>query len=270
MRDSVLFRRSLRALSVFLIALAPAVLTACGNNTRGDSAVQPAPTAAAPSTRPSTTRAAATAPAADRWEAEIRKIEATQTTRPAPADAVVFVGSSSIRGWRTLEKDFAGTPVINAGFGGSRIPDAVRYADRLVLAYKPKAVVFYSGENDLTGGRTPEQALADFQAFVAKVHAKQPKTPIVFISMKPSVARWRHADKFRQGNELIRQYTEADARLSYLDVWPAMLGPDGQPRPELFVGDKLHMNEQGYAIWTDLVGKHLTERGIIGEGKAEK
>ena len=32
-----------------------------------------------------------------------------------------------------------------------------------------------------------------------------------------------------------------------------MLGPDGQPRPEIFLDDGLHMNAQGYTIWTNLV-----------------
>jgi lysophospholipase L1-like esterase len=197
------------------------------------------------------------------WEAEIAAIEARQAARPAPQNAVLFVGSSSIRLWDTLEPDFAPAPVINAGFGGSGLADAARYADRIILPYRPRAVVIYSGENDLAADGTPERALADFQALISAIHADLPGTPIVYISMKPSAARWEMAERFRRANALIREHIATDPLLSYVDVWPALLGPDGQPRPELYVADRLHLSPDGYAAWTRLVRAHLAARGLL-------
>ena len=197
------------------------------------------------------------------WEAEIAAIEARQAARPVPANAVLFVGSSSIRMWDTLERDFAGTPVINAGFGGSRLADAARYADRIILPYRPRAVVIYSGENDLAAGGTPERALVDFAALVAAIRADLPGAPVVYISMKPSPARWDLADRFRAANALIRARIAADPLLSYVDVWPALLGPDGRPRPELYLADGLHLNPAGYAAWTAVIRDHLAGRGLL-------
>lgn len=191
---------------------------------------------------------AAVAP--DRFEAEITKFDEMDRVMPPPAGAVVFTGSSSIRLWTSMTEDFPGVTTLNRGFGGSVIEDAIRYVDRVVLRYNPSQVVFYSGDNDLNGGKSPADVLADYKRFVAVVHARQPAARIVIISIKPSPARWALADKMRETNRLVEEMAAADARrLAFVDVFTPMLGPDGKPRPELYVEDGLHMTRAGYAIW---------------------
>jgi lysophospholipase L1-like esterase len=170
---------------------------------------------------------------------------------------VLFVGSSSIRFWTTLETDFPGVPTLNRGFGGSTVADCARYADRIVIPYRPRRIVFYAGDNDVAAGLAPEKILADFQSFVAKVRAALPGVPILFISIKPSLERWKLVDRIRRTNVLIRDYAQSGESIRYLDVFSPMLGPDGLPRKELFRADGLHMNAEGYKLWTRLVAPEI-------------
>lgn len=202
--------------------------------------------------------AAADAPPAEGpFESEIRAYEAADAKeRPAPG-GVLFVGSSSIRLWTTLAKDFPDLPVINRGFGGSQIADSTHYAGRIALPYKPKTIVLYAGDNDIAAGNSPEQVLADFQAFVETVRAKLPDTRILFIAIKPSTARWHLIDKIRQANRLIREFATAGEKLGYIDIFTPMLGDDGKPRAELLAPDGLHLSEKGYALWQKVVAAAL-------------
>lgn len=193
----------------------------------------------------------------DVWEDDIRRFEEADRVQPPPTGGVVFVGSSSIRGWRSLSDDFPGVPVINRGFGGSEMGDAVRYASRIVLPYRPRLVIVYAGENDLNAGKTPEHVVAAYDALVRQIHGELPQTRIGFISAKPSPSRWHLEDEMRRTNDLVREYAARDPRLFYIDVFSEMLDAEGQPREELFIGDRLHMNEAGYRIWREAVRPHL-------------
>ena len=191
-----------------------------------------------------------------RWEPAIRAIEKRDEKSPPPDGAVFFCGSSSIVLW-DLPKAFPSLPTAKRGFGGSKIADSTFFADRLVLPYRPSAIVFYAGDNDLAGGLTPERVRDDFRAFVARVRTKLPNVPIHFIAIKPSVARWKSWDRVQKANALIR--SDCDGKLvHFIDVAPPMLGDDGTPRRELFVKDGLHLSPAGYAIWNALVLKALS------------
>ncbi|HEX4048645.1 MAG TPA: SGNH/GDSL hydrolase family protein [Elusimicrobiota bacterium] len=199
----------------------------------------------------------AASPAKPPFEDDIEAFEAADRAVPPRPGAVLFVGSSSIRFWTTLDRDFPGLPALNRGFGGSTIADNARYADRIVIPYRPKEIVFYAGDNDVAEGLAPEKILSDFKSFVAEVRAALPGVPIVFLSIKPSLARWKLVGRIRETNALIRAYALEDGRIDYLDVFTPMLGPDGRPRKELFRADGLHMNERGYRLWTRLLGPRL-------------
>jgi len=192
-----------------------------------------------------------------RWEPDIRKFEESDKTNPPPQGAVLFIGSSGIKRWNTLKEDFPECTVINRGFGGSHIVDSVHYADRIVIPYKPRLIVFRAGINDLHSGRTPEQVLGDFDAFVKKVRDKLPETRIAFLSINPSLKYWNCIEQERKANELVKAYVAAGTNLDFVDISTAMLGADGKPRPELYVADGLHCTAEGYKLWTSLVRPHL-------------
>ena len=194
-----------------------------------------------------------------RFEKEIASIEAAQVVLPDGASPIVFAGSSSFRMWKSLADDLKGFPVINRGFGGSHMSDLNHYAARLVLPLKPAQIFVYEGDNDLNDGKSPEVVLADCQAFVAMVRTELPGVRVTFLAVKPSPSRAKLLDTQRKVNQLLRDWTATDRRLAFLDVFTPMMGADGQPRPELFGPDKLHMNAEGYALWTRLVRARLAQ-----------
>jgi len=127
--------------------------------------------------------------------------------------------------------------------------------DRLVLPHQPRLVVLYAGENDLSGGMPPEKVAADFDRFRERIHAALPGTRIIYISNKPSPSRRQHFAKFQQANALHRRRLRPGSALHLCGRLCAMLGADGQPRPDIFVGDNLHLNPAGYAVWTRILGR---------------
>lgn len=195
--------------------------------------------------------------APERWAAEIDALTRNDRDQPPPRGGVVFVGSSSIVGWKTLAADFPDFRVIQRGFGGSELADSVHYAERVVLPYEPRAVVLYAGDNDLANGKSPEAILEDFRAFHRKLHAALPATRIVYIAIKPSASRWKLRDQMIATNRLIADECSRDPRLRFVDVFTPMLNAHGEPRAELFVEDQLHLNAAGYALWTPLVAAQL-------------
>jgi len=196
---------------------------------------------------------------ASRFQNEIEAFERSDRTNPPPQGATLFIGSSSIALWKTLAQDFPGHRVINRGFGGSQLIDSVNYAERIVLPYQPKRIVLYAGGNDINEGKSPQQVLADYRAFVAKVQAALPATRIAYISIAPNPARWAQVDKVREANRLIEDYARQHPQLSFINVFPRMLGTDELPQPDLFGPDRLHMSPKGYALWKELVGPFLDE-----------
>ncbi|MDU0370854.1 SGNH/GDSL hydrolase family protein [Hymenobacter endophyticus] len=204
--------------------------------------------------------AAAQAPPTNpaQWTEELRAFARQDSLTPPPKHPILFYGSSSIRKWETLQQDFANRPVLNRGFGGSRFPDALYYFDRLVVAYHPRQVILYEGDNDIGSGATPQEVFQSFLAFEKLMQQKLPKVPLVFLAIKPSPSRWMLYPKVQEANQLIRAYIEQHPRhLRYVDTATPLLGPNGKPQPPFYVSDSLHMTPAGYAVWTRIVGKRL-------------
>ena len=188
---------------------------------------------------------------------EIDAFAAADKTNPPPQHAVLFIGSSSIRFWTNLANDFPNHQVINRGFGGSEISDSVYYFDRIVAPYHPRLIVFWAGSNDINAGKKPEQVLEDFKAFAQKVRETLPETRLDYISIGSSPSRWHEVEQVKEANRLIRDYIEHHEKLGYIDVFPAMLGPDGKPMADIYRPDRLHLNAKGYAIWKSIIGPYL-------------
>jgi lysophospholipase L1-like esterase len=188
---------------------------------------------------------------------EIEAFEAADKKEMPPQNEVLFVGSSSIRLWKTLQEDFPELKVINRGFGGSQISDSVRYFDRIVLPYHPKLIVFYAGTNDIAAKKTPEEVTDDFKQLASKVRIFLPEARLAFISANPSVSRWKMDDKMVELNRLVKQYIDENdgknGRLTYLDTHDKLLDAKGQPRPEILRADGLHLNDEGYKIWLSIL-----------------
>jgi len=206
-------------------------------------------------------RAGSEAPStAGQFASEIAAFDSANLAMPPAPGGVVFTGSSSIRMWEHLAADFPGVAVSNRGFGGSTLPDVVYYLPHTVFPARPRLVVLYAGDNDLASGRTPRQVAADYRAFVTSVRRTLPDVRIVYISIKPSPSRWTLAGRMREANALVAAEVARDSRSTFVNVFDAMLGPTGYPRPELFRDDSLHMTDAGYAIWRERLAPIVAAR----------
>lgn len=195
----------------------------------------------------------------DRFEAEIKKFEEADKAQMPPKGAVLFVGSSSIRLWNTLARDFDPMPVINRGFGGSTIPEVMHYADRIIYKYQPGVIVFYCGENDIAESTAPPVAFQDFKKFIGEKEENLPGTPVVFISAKPSPARWQLWNELQQFNSMVLQFAQNRPDLHYVDISGTLLTAGGEPDSTLFVEDQLHLNGRGYGKWAGVLKQVLSQ-----------
>ena len=175
---------------------------------------------------------------------------------------IVFTGSSSIARWETLVDEMKPLDVINRGFGGSQYSDLNQYAKRIVIAYQPRAVVVYEGDNDLAAGssKTPESVANDPRAFVQTIHSALPETWIYIISIKPSKSRWNEWPKMKAANRMIRHFSRTQDRVQYIDVASTMFDTQGNLRADLFVEDGLHPTQKCYALWTSIIKPVLLQR----------
>jgi lysophospholipase L1-like esterase len=197
-------------------------------------------------------------PDPQRFKSEIDAFLNWDSKNAPPADPVVFVGSSSIRLWRT-HTYFPDLPVINRGFGGSHISDVNYYADTLVLKFNPQIIVFYAGDNDIADGKSPETVYSDFTAFFDRIHTGLPSAKIVYLPIKPSPSRWQYWPAMQEANSRIEALCTQDPDLYYVDTASPMIGGNGRPMPGLFVSDSLHLNQTGYKLWTGILAPELRD-----------
>ena len=183
------------------------------------------------------------------FENEIQAFEKMDLDNPPGTGMILFVGSSSLRMWKDIDKVFPDFNVLNRGFGGSQTSDVIHFFDRVVKVYKPSKIVFYEGDNDIATGKSPAQVVADFKTFLELMDKDLAGTPICFIAIKPSPSRWELHNEMEEANKLIREICNQRPDLEFVDVYSLMLDQNGRPKPEIYISDSLHMNAEGYEIW---------------------
>ena len=191
------------------------------------------------------------------FEGEIQIFEKLDVGSPPAPGAIVFVGSSSIRFWSSLEDDMDPLYVLNRGFGGAHMSHVVYNAPRIILPYSPRAVVVYAGDNDIAAGKTAEKVVEDFRTLTRIVWDALPQTRIYFLPIKPSTLRFELWPEMSKANREIADWAANESRLETIDVASVLLQADGQPRPDVFRFDGLHLNAKGYALWAEVVAPVL-------------
>ena len=197
-------------------------------------------------------RADAPTPDPARWEKAMQQFAEQDRHHPPGDGAILFVGSSSIRMWKTAES-FPQYDVINRGFGGSQSPDVLYYMDRIVLPYNACAIVYYEGDNDIATGRSAQQVADDFAEFMHRLREHSPDTPLLYLPIKPSGSRWEYWPEMEKANKMIKDQCDHDEHLYYVETAAPLLGEDGKPQADLFLDDSLHLNDKGYALWNNIV-----------------
>jgi lysophospholipase L1-like esterase len=233
---------------ILLIVLLSLISGLTAGRTQTIAPPDPAPVAGSPSPVP-----------ANPFESEVTSLQAKLSQSPIASSPVVFYGSSSIRLWKSLQQDFSGYAVLNCGFGGSRLTDCVRYANRIVLPLKPSAIVIYAGDNDLAIGTPPEKVFKSFQQLFSIFRGYSPSIPIAFVSVKPSPARLMFLDNILKFNRLVEDFLKTQPETEYIDVCSDMLGQDRKPIRSLFVNDQIHLSPAGYQILRRDIGEFLSQ-----------
>jgi lysophospholipase L1-like esterase len=182
------------------------------------------------------------------FENNVRLYEAADKTNPPPRDAILLAGDSQFYRWKTVAEDLPGYTVINRGIDSFQTSDLLYFADRLVLPYHARLIVLHVGGNDVHGGKSPEQVLTAFKALVAKIRAVQPTVPIAFSSLTPGPGRREEFDWRKETNGVIKNYIATQPGFLFINLWDAMLTPEGKPREDLWVADGVHPNHAGYLL----------------------
>jgi lysophospholipase L1-like esterase len=194
----------------------------------------------------------------ERWEETIRKFEMKDKEMKPEPGAILFVGSSSIAKWQDVGEYFPEARVINRGFGGTQFEDVIYYADRVIYPYQPSKIFIYEGDNDIGTGDSPKSVLKEakkLRKMIAKNLGKE--VSVIFISHKPSVARWNLKEKYEEANALLKKYADKKPYTEFADVWTPALDENGMVFKHIFVQDNLHMNADGYKIWQKVLKPYV-------------
>ncbi len=204
------------------------------------------------------------------YEERLKQYENSDHRHPPPRGATLFVGSSSIERWTSLARDFQGEVVLNRGVSGSQYVDLVKNYRRIIVPYRPRQIVLYSGDNDVASGKTPAQIAASVRTLVNELHLALPDTKIFIVSVKPSIKQRARLGQIRCTNTALGELASGLPFTQFVDVHSEMLTSDSQPRPELFASDGLHMNSKGYAIWTRIIKAALHGTAPLDRGAIDK
>jgi lysophospholipase L1-like esterase len=191
------------------------------------------------------------------YEEEIKRLEKDYTKTANEAETI-FYGSSSIRLWTSLNEDFKELKPVNLGFGGSTLAACVWFFERVMTPYHPKMIIIYAGDNDLGDGRHPEEVFIFFQQLVVKINKRFGDLPCYFVSLKPSISRWQMVDQFKYTNNLIEtEIITRNDNWHFINVFKEMIDPAGRLKKEYFLNDGLHLSENGYRLWKEIIKKYI-------------
>jgi lysophospholipase L1-like esterase len=195
------------------------------------------------------------------WESDIEKFEQLDISKSYPSDAILFAGSSSIRLWSTIGKDMMPYNVIQRGYGGAKLSDFAVYVDRIIYPHSCQAIVIFVA-NDISGNENDKSPLEVSQLFRKTLYIIRRKftdTPVFWISITPTPSRWPVWPEIKEANGMIKEICESHRNTYFIDTEKYFLNSSGLPRTELFLDDKLHLNDDGYAIWTGIIKNDLNE-----------
>lgn len=193
---------------------------------------------------------------------EIQQFKKEDNIHFPPKHAILFLGSSSFRKWTDVQKYFPSYPIINRGFGGSTIPDAIHYLNQIVFPYQPRQILIYEGDNDVASSDkiTADSVLNRFKKLFFLIRRKLPGTNISFVSIKPSLNRESMMPEMAKANSLIKNFLKDKKNAAFIDVYHSMLTKEGKPMPDIFIEDGLHMNAKGYGIWQKIIEPYLLKK----------
>lgn len=199
------------------------------------------------------------------WEKEIQKFETLDESEIYPPSSILFTGSSSIKLWSTLKEDMAPYPVINRGYGGAKLSDFAVYADRIIYPHSCSAIVIFIA-NDIVGNeqdKSPEEVGRLFTYVLKTIRKKLPDTPVFWVSISPTSSRWIAWPQIKEANNITREICGKHKNTYFIATEQFFLNEEGTPKDELFRPDMLHLNAEGYKVWTQIIKKEIDD--VLGK-----
>lgn len=204
---------------------------------------------------------------------DIRAYKSQDSISFPQKQAILFIGSSSFTKWKDVQDYFPRHSIVNRAFGGSSLPDVIRYRDEIIFPYQPAQIVIYCGENDIAGNDsvTGKIVFNRFKTLFQLIRDKLPQVRISYVSMKPSPSRKKYWPEIIRGNGLIKNFLKSKYRTDFIDVYHKMFDKEGNVITNIFVEDSLHMNARGYVIWQKVIEPYLVNTATVplkgGHGK---
>ena len=192
----------------------------------------------------------------DPFSEEIHQFDLWNAKNSFPQQAILFVGSSSIRLWQTA-KYFSKYSVINRGFGGARCSDVYNHYDVVIKPYQAKIIIIYCGDNDINAGESVDHVFAETKKLLERIGDDFPNSKVAFIGIKGSESRRDKWERMNQLNQKMKSYLSQKKGMNYLDLGKSLMDSNGRPRAKYFREDRLHLSEEGYQVWSDTLEKYL-------------
>lgn len=195
----------------------------------------------------------------EKWELKLKAYEKKDSLNPPPNNHILFIGSSTVENWRSLEKDFSIYNVLNRGVSGTKMVDLYHFRERLISPYHPTKIFIYEGDNDIALGWSPDSIRNVFIDLFHYIREQKPDATIYMVSIKPSPSRLKYKDSLLRTNKLLKDFIEKQNNAGYIDVYTPMLR-DGEIVPDYYREDKLHLTSQGYEIWRQEIGPYIKKQ----------
>ena len=200
------------------------------------------------------------------FEEEVQKLEELDEYQNME-DYLLFMGSSSIRLWKTVAEDMKPYPAIKRGYGGAHYYDFIHYVERLIDDKDQAQAVLIFVANDITGKNSWDKRHKDLspreieklvKVITKKIHKQlSPDLPIYIIETPPTPSRWHVWDKISEANDLIKEFTDQKPNLHFISTRNHFFNDRGRPEGKFFRRDSLHLSDAGYDLWEEIIKKNL-------------
>ncbi|MNQ23441.1 hypothetical protein D3C85_366060 [compost metagenome] len=192
---------------------------------------------------------------------DIKKFQNYDKDNAPQKDIVLFIGSSTFTLWgENIKKDFSNDAILNRAFGASSLLDLIHYKEEILFAYQPKKIIIYCGENDIANVYPKvkgEEVAKRFKKLFQNIRSQFPDIPVVYLSIKPSIARWEMRGEMMIANQFIEEYLKTQHKGYFVNIWNLLLDQYGNPNRSLYLEDELHLNMMGYKILTDQLEQYV-------------
>ena len=169
-----------------------------------------------------------------------------------PGDTV-FLGDSITEGgkWHEL---FPQSNVRNRGIAGDTTTGVLARLDQITNG-QPAQIFLMIGTNDLFGGASQADIVANIIRIIEMVHDASPQTDVFVQSILPGGESYQ--ERIKSLNSALE--TAIAEKATWVNLYPLFLDEAGTSIDNSLSNDELHLLGQGYLVWRDAIA-HLVKK----------